>query len=269
MGVHLNELFDIKGKVAIVTGSSGGLGLQMAEGLAEAGASLVIASRRKDVCERICGDFRKKYGIEALPVKLDVTSEEDVRSAVEKTVARFGRIDILVNNVGKANVKETLETSMAEWKQIMDINVGSMFLCCREVGKHLIEKKYGKIINIASVYGMRGSDWRNYVKPEMVRELLSYSVSKGAVINLTRELAVNWARYNITVNTLTPGCFLTEETKKFCDDYTINKLRDRFPLGRWGEDDDLKGAVVFLASNASKYVTGQNLIVDGGWSAWT
>ena len=103
----------------------------------------------------------------------------------------------------------------------------------------------------------------------MVRELLSYSVSKGAVINFTRELAVNWARYSITVNTLTPGCFLTEETKRFCDDYTINKLRDRFPLGRWGEDDDLKGAAVFLASNASKYVTGQNLIVDGGWSAWT
>jgi NAD(P)-dependent dehydrogenase (short-subunit alcohol dehydrogenase family) len=267
--MHLTELFDLKGRVAVVTGSSSGLGLQMAEGLAEAGASLVIASRRIDVCESVSEKLRKEHGTEAMAVKMDVTREDEVVSGVEKTVARFGKIDILVNNVGKANIKETLRTSLSEWKQIMDINVGSMFLCCREAGKHMIESRYGKIINIASVYGMRGSDWRNYVKPEMVRELLSYSASKGAVINFTRELAVNWARYNITVNTLSPGCFLTEETKKFCDDYTINKLRDRFPLGRWGEDDDLKGAVVFLASNASKYVTGQNLIVDGGWSAWT
>ena len=267
--MHSAELFDIKGRVALITGSSSGLGLQMAEGLAEAGASLVIASRRMEVCERVSGELSKKHGIEAIAVKMDVTSEEDVVSAVEKTVGYFGKIDILVNNVGKANVKKTLETSLSEWKQIMDINVASMFLCCREAGKYMIKSRYGKIINIASVYGIRGSDWRNYVKPEMVRELLSYSTSKGAVINFTRELAVNWARYNITVNTLTPGCFLTEETKKFCDDYTIKKLRDRFPLGRWGEDDDLKGAVIFLASNASKYVTAQNIIVDGGWSAWT
>jgi gluconate 5-dehydrogenase len=267
--MHLAELFDLKGKVALVTGSSSGLGLQMAEGLAEAGASLVIASRRIDVCKNVSGELRKEHGIEAIGLKMDVTSEKDVVSAVEKTVSHFGKIDILVNNVGKANVKETLKTSLSEWKQIMDTNVSSMFLCCREAGKHMIKNRYGKIINISSVYGMRGSDWRNYAKPEMVRELLSYSTSKGAVINFTKELAVNWARYNITVNTLTPGCFLTEETKKFCDDYTIKKLQDRFPLGRWGTDDDLKGAVVFLASNASKYVTGQNLIVDGGWSAWT
>jgi gluconate 5-dehydrogenase len=132
----------------------------------------------------------------------------------------------------------------------------------------MIEAKYGKIINIASAYGIRGSDWRNYVTPEKTRELLSYSTSKGAVVNFTRELAVNWGRYNITVNTLSPGCFMTEETVKFVDEYTKNKLEYRFPLGRWGEDDDLKGAAVFLASDASKYVTGQNIVVDGGWTAW-
>jgi gluconate 5-dehydrogenase len=268
MKMHVDELFDIRGKVAMVTGGSSGLGLQMAEGLAEAGANMVIGSRRRELCERVSRDLRRKHGIEAIAVKLDVTNEEDVRDAVEKRVEHFEKIDILVNNVGKANIKETLSTSLAEWNQIMVTNVSSMFLCCREAGKHMIKRKSGRIINIASVYGMRGSDWRNYVLPEKVRELLSYSASKGAVINITRELAVNWARYNIAVNTITPGCFLTEETRRFCDEYTINKLCSRFPMARWGEGDDLKGAVVFLASETSKYITGQNLVVDGGWSCW-
>lgn len=137
----------------------------------------------------------------------------------------------------------------------------------------MIARRYGKIINIASVYGIRGVDPRNYIKPsEMVpgknRESLSYSASKGGVINFTKDLAVNWAKYNITVNSISPGPFFTDATKEYTNDYVKKKLSNRIPKGRWGTDDDLKGAIVFLASNASNYVTGQNIVVDGGWSSW-
>jgi NAD(P)-dependent dehydrogenase (short-subunit alcohol dehydrogenase family) len=266
--MRIKELFDLKNRVAIITGSSSGLGYHMAEGLADAGSDVVIAARRYDLCRKIADDFHTKFEVDVLALNVDVTQEEDIANMVGQTVDHFGKIDILVNNVGKAHIKETQKTSLSEWNEILALNVNSMFLCSREVGNHMIEKGYGKIINIASVYGIRGIDWRNYVTPEKTRELLSYSTSKGAVINFTRDLAVNWARYNITVNTISPGCFFTEETRRFTDDYTIDKLKYRFPLGRWGDNDDLKGAVVFLASDASKYVTGHNLVVDGGWSAW-
>jgi NAD(P)-dependent dehydrogenase (short-subunit alcohol dehydrogenase family) len=266
--MNVKELFDLNGRIAVVTGSSSGLGYQMAEGLAESGAAVVIASRRYELCRKVAEELVTRCGVRTLAVKADVTREEEVARLVRETVDRFGRIDILVNNVGRANIKETMETSTAEWDEILRLNVGSMFLCCREAGRHMIRNRYGKIVNISSVYGIRGIDWRNYVQPERVRELLSYSTSKGAVINFTRDLAVNWARYNITVNAISPGCFFTEETRTFTDEYTIDKLKSRFPLGRWGEDDDLKGAVVYLSSDASKYMTGQNLVVDGGWSSW-
>jgi gluconate 5-dehydrogenase len=266
--MRTDELFDIKNHVAIVTGSSSGLGYQMALGLAEAGAHVVVTARRLDLCRSICDDFQKRLGVDALPVRADVTREEDVRGLVETTLERFGKIDILVNNVGRALIKATLATTLDEWKEIMGLNVDSMFLCCREVGRHMIGRKYGKIINISSVYGFRGSDWRNYVDVEKERDSLSYFASKGAVIMFTRELASNWGRYNINVNAISPGCFFTDATRSFSDQRTIEKLRSRFPLGRWGEDDDLKGAVVFLASRASKYMTGHNLVVDGGWTSW-
>ncbi len=266
--MHVDELFDIKDNVAIVTGSSSGLGYQMASGLAEAGANVVVTARRFDLCQSICDDFKNRLGVDALPVRADAAREEDIVSLVEKTLKHFGKIDVLVNNVGRAQIKATLCTTLDEWKEIMELNVNSMFLCCREVGRHMIERKHGKIINISSVYGFRGSDWRNYVPQEKERDALSYFASKGAVIMLTRELASNWGRYNINVNAISPGCFFTEATRAFSDQGTIEKLRSRFPLGRWGEEDDLKGAVVFLASRASKYITGHNLVVDGGWTAW-
>jgi NAD(P)-dependent dehydrogenase (short-subunit alcohol dehydrogenase family) len=262
------KLFDLKGSVALVTGSSTGLGYQMAEGLAEVGCNVVISSRRYKKCLEISKEFVSRYKIDSIAIQADVHNEEDIIKMVDEIISHYGKIDILVNNVGGAYIKNSIETTMEEWQQQISLNLSSVFICCREAGKHMIKKRYGKIINIASVYGSRGRDWRYYVKPEDTNESLSYCASKGGVINLTKDLAVNWAKYNITVNSISPGAFHTEATKKFCDEYTINKLSERNPMGRWGEEDDLKGAIVFLASNASKYVTGHNLVVDGGWSAW-
>jgi len=270
--VSVKELFNLRGSVAIVTGGRTGLGLQMATGLAEAGANLVIASRNYEKCKEVSKMIKERHDVEAIALSSDVTKETDIINLINETIEYFDKLDILVNNAGGAIISDTLYTELSDWKYIMDLNVTSIFLCCREAGKYMVKRGYGKIINIASVYGLRGSDQRNYVdssklKPGHNRESLSFTASKGAVINLTRDLAVDWAKHNITINAISPGAFLTEATRTL-DDYCKEKITYRIPMGRWGSDDDLKGAVVFLASNASKYVTGHNLIVDGGWTSW-
>jgi len=262
------KLFDLKGKVAIVTGGVSGLGHQMAEGMAEFGADLVIASRREKKCREVCKSFSSKYGIDAVAMKLDVLNESDIIRLINNTIDHFGKIDILMNNVGCAVISDTVDTSTEDWKKIFDLNVTSTFVGCREAGKHMIDRGYGKIINIASVYGFIGSDPRNYVETGEPREALSYSSSKGAIVNLTRELAVNWIKYGITVNAISPGAFETEATKEMLSDYCRERFNYIIPAGRMGSEDDLKGAAVFLASDASKYVIGQNITVDGGWSVW-
>jgi len=269
--MNVRELFNLSDSVAIVTGGSSGIGLQLAEGLAEAGSNLVITSRNINKCENVCKDFMARYKGDALPIRSDVTKEEDVINLIQKTIKHYGKLDIRVNNVGNpADVprSDTISTTLKDWHHVVDLNLTSTFLTCREAGKLMIKQKYGKIINIGSVYGIRGCDWRNYVDVDKTLELLHYSSSKGAIVSLTRDLAVNWARYNITVNMITPSVFLSEGVKDFVDDDLKQKIKYRIPVGRWGEDDDLKGAVVFLASKASKYVTGHNLVVDGGWSCW-
>ena len=267
----LRELFDLKGKTAIITGGRTGIGFQAATALAEAGCRLTIAD--KEPPQQSCKILEEEYDVEMLPLKLDVTVEKDVRKMIDETISQFGRLDILVNNAGGAIISDTLETCLSDWNKIIELNVTSIFLCCREAGKYMVEQKYGKIVNIASVYGIRGTDPRNYVPPENIkpgksRESLSFTASKGAVVNLTRDLAVNWARNNITVNSVSPGAFITETTKKLMDKYCMDKITERIPIRRWGIGDDLKGTFIFLASDASKYITGHNLVVDGGWTAW-
>lgn len=262
------KLFDLKGRVAVVTGGVSGLGHQMAEGLAEFGADLVIASRREKKCMEVCKKFISEYGTDAIAMKLDVTKEEDIINLISGTIDHYGKIDILVNNVGGAIISDTVSTRTEDWKHIFDLNVTSTFICCREAGKHMIKNKYGKIINIASVYGFIGSDSRNYMDTGEPREALSYSASKGAIVNLTRDLAANWAKYGITVNAISPGAFETEATKDMLSDYCKKRFNYIIPLGRIGLGDDLKGAAVLLASDASKYIVGQNIVVDGGWSVW-
>jgi NAD(P)-dependent dehydrogenase (short-subunit alcohol dehydrogenase family) len=273
--MDVRTLFDLKGNVAVVTGGASGLGFQMATALAEAGADLVIGSRRGDLCRSVCERMEATHKVKALAIQTDVTKEGDVVRLVGGAIERFGKIDILVNNVGGSIIRDTMSTSLAEWQSIVDLNLTSAFLCCREAGQHMRERKYGKIINIASVYGIMAADWRNYVKPENTGyELLSYCSTKGALVNFTRDMAANWAKYNINVNAISPGGFLTEQSGRSGNadqidaEYSRKKFFNAVPMGRFGDEDDLKGAVVYLASRASKYVTGHNLVVDGGWSIW-
>ena len=266
--MNVNELYNLKNKVAIVTGATTGLGIQFATALAEAKANVVIASRRYDRCKKFSNELKKKYNIDSMGVELDVTKEEDVERLVKEVVDHFGRIDIIVNNSGIVKIEDSLDINILDWKQVIDTNLNGLFLCCKHVGKQMIKQNYGKIVNIASVYSIRGRDWRNYVTPEKVNTTFSYSASKGGVAMLTRDMAADLAKHNITVNAISPGAFMTEMTEKYCDKYTIDKLTYRIPVGRWGNDDDLKGILVFLSSDASKYVIGQNIVVDGGLISW-
>lgn len=266
--VYAKELFNLKGRVAVVTGGVSGLGNQMARGLAEFGADLVIASRREKKCREVCKDISSKYGVKAISMKLDVLKEEDIVNLISNIISHFGKIDILVNNVGGGPISDTISTKTKDWKQVFDLNVTSTFISCREAGKHMIQRKYGKIINIASVLGFIGSDPRDYIDTGESWELLSYTASKGAIVNLTRDLAVNWIKHGINVNAISPGLFETDGTKEMLTDYCRKRFNYLIPSGRMGMDDDLKGAAVFLASDASKYMVGQNIVVDGGWSVW-
>jgi NAD(P)-dependent dehydrogenase (short-subunit alcohol dehydrogenase family) len=267
--MKVSELFNLKNKIAIVTGGTTGLGLQHVTALAEAGVNIVIASIGKELCESVSERIKREFQVDSLPIDFDITKEKDVELLVKKTIDYFGRIDILVNNAGIVNIENSADIDLSGWKKVIDVNLNGLFLCCKHVGQQMIKQKYGKIINIASAYSLRGRDWRNYVPaPDKVNTTFSYSASKGGVSMFTKDLSVDWAKYNITVNAISPGCFMTEMTEIFCDKTTIDKLTYRIPMGRWGKDDDLKGATIFLASDASKYVTGQNIVVDGGWTVW-
>ena len=267
--MHTKDLFSLTGKVAIVTGGGSGLGWQMTQGLAEAGANIVIASRRYELCRERAGEIEERTGVKAIGVKVDITQEDEVSKMAETVIGEMGRIDILVNNAGIGKVIPVLETSLNDWHRVFSVNVDGTFLCCKAVGKYLIQSRKGKIINIASVYGLAGVDGSVYTgsRDEDFEEL-SYTASKGALINLTRDLAASWAKHNINVNAIVPGGFKTEADKELWERGLEKRWCARTPLGRVGGEDDLKGAVVFLASDASNYVTGHSLVVDGGWLAW-
>lgn len=269
--MRIQELFDLHGRTAFVTGGGSGLGYQMARGLAEAGSAVVLASRRGELCQAKAKTIQDDLGAEAMGLKMDVTKEEDVNKALAHTVSSFGHLDILVNNAGIGLYKPIIETTGDEWNSIMDVNVTGAFYCCRAAGRHMIPRRYGKIINIGSIYGTIGMDGRFYRPGEEPAENVVYVASKGGMVNFTRGLATAWARHNINVNCISPGGFIVEIFEAVHGPW-VRKLEvewnKRTPLGRMGAEDDLKGAVVYLASEASKYVTGQNLIVDGGWTVW-
>lgn len=256
--MKLPEMFDLKGRTAIVTGASSGLGVTFAHALAEAGANLEITARRLDKLNQVA------TGLEAIARKVrvfqcDVSEETQVKSLVSDTVRTFGRVDILVNNAGVAALSPATEMSLDEWNKVVSINLTGTFLCAREVAKQMIKQRAGKIINIASIYGAVGD----------VFPASPYYATKGAVVNLTRDLAVEWAPFNINVNAIAPGFFPSEMTEGiFRDPHYLEYINKQTPLGRTGNPDDLKGAVVYLASPASDYVTGQTIFVDGGWTAW-
>ena len=256
----LAELFDLRGRVALVTGGGRGLGEQIALGLAQAGASVALGSRDREACEEVARELAESHGVRTLALRLDVTSEEEVRAALDETELTLGPVDLLVNNAGTSWGAPAAEMPLEAWHRVMETNATGAFLCSREVGRRLIERAApGAILNIASVAGLKGS-------PPEVLDAAGYAASKGALIALTRDLAVKWARHGIRVNALAPGYFPTKMTAGLLAQ-AERMISHAVPLGRVGGDDELMGAALFLLSPAGGYVTGQVLPVDGGMTA--
>jgi len=250
------EKMSLKGKVGIVTGASRGLGKGIAIGLAQAGADLAITSRELKKIERVAEEI-KNWGGEILPLQVDVTVKEDIDRMVKKTMERFGKIDFLFNNAGRITRVPSEEFSEEDWDEEINVNLKATFLCCQAVGRVMIKQKRGKIINISSVASFIGG-----------KNIPAYAASKGGVSQLTKSLASDWAKYDIRVNAIGPGYFVTDFTEALRrDPERFSAINARIPLGRWGEPEDLAGIAVFLASDASDYITGQTIFVDGGWLA--
>jgi NAD(P)-dependent dehydrogenase (short-subunit alcohol dehydrogenase family) len=255
--VNTKKLFDLSGRVALVTGGSIGLGRQMAEGLAEMGANVVLCARKKERCEEAAQELRQ-LGVKTLALGCDVKNPDQVQEVVRETMAQFARIDILVNNAGTSWGAPVEEMRLEHWNKVLETNLTGTFLFSQAAGKFMVQQRRGKIINIASVAGLRGAP------PEF--QAIGYHASKGGVIAFTKDLACKWGVHNIQVNAIAPGWFPTHMSQ-----VVIEKNREAFlkkiPLGRFGSDHDLKGAAVFLASDASDFVTGHVLVVDGGQTA--
>jgi NAD(P)-dependent dehydrogenase (short-subunit alcohol dehydrogenase family) len=250
---------NLEGRVSVVTGGATGLGLQMATALAEAGSNIVVCSRKAENCEQAAAGL-EKLGVKALGLAADVTEPAQVEAVKDATLKKFGRVDVLINNAGKAWVAPAEELPLERWEQIMDLNVAAPFLCSQVFGREMIKAKRGKIINIASIAGLQGRNPKAY-------DSIVYSTSKGALVNFTRDLAVKWAGHNIQVNCICPGFFVTPINRKLFERNPEPILRE-IPLGRTGGDNDLKGIAVLLASDASNFMTGAIIPVDGGTIAW-
>jgi gluconate 5-dehydrogenase len=253
--MSVRKLFDLSGKVALVTGGSRGLGLQIAEALGEMGARVAITARKQDELDEASARLRGQ-GVEVLTVAGDLSRLEGIPRMVDPVLARFGTIDVLVNNAGTTWGAPAEDYPVEAWRKVMGLNVDALFFLSQEVARRsFIPKRAGKIVNVSSVTAFGGNP------PEL--QAVAYNTSKAAVLNLTRALAAEWGRYGINVNAICPGFFPSKMTKGILEriDRTIVA---RTPLLRLGGDEDLKGAAVFLASEASRHVTGQYLVVDGG-----
>jgi gluconate 5-dehydrogenase len=257
--VRIQELFDLGGKVAVVTGGGSGLGRQMAEALAEAGADLVLCARNAERCEEAAAEL-SRTGVRAVGMGCDVRDPAQVEHVVRRTVDELGRVDILVNNAGTAWGAPPEDMPLEGWQKVIDVNLTGSFLFAQSVGRALIDQgEGGKIVNVASVAAFRGA-------PQQAMNAIPYNTSKGGLISFTIDLAVKWAPHGINVNAIAPGWFPTEMSGSTLD-AAGDRLLQRIPLGRYGGPDDLKGAVVFLASAASAYITGATIVVDGGQMA--
>lgn len=251
-------MFDLTGRVAVVTGASSGLGSQMALGFAKQGADLVIMARRLNRLEDMAEKVRA-YGVRCLPIQCDVTDTDAVNKAAKEAVEYFGKVDILVNNAGASRNAGVLEMDDEDWNFTLQADLTSVFKVTRAFAKNMAQNKYGRIINIASIYGQVGNT---------AMDTVAYHSSKGGVVNFTRAVAAELAKYNITCNTISPGYFETELTRDTLNTAAFTEfMQATVPLRRYGREGELNPAAIFLASDEASYITGQNIKVDGGYTS--
>ncbi len=254
----MNDLFHLTNKKAIVTGASSGLGVQFAKALARYGADVAILARRKERLEKLAEEIQS-MGRKCIPIQCDVTVESQIQQAVEQVEQEFGKIDILVNNAGVVSAYPTEDLPLDEWNRIIQTNLTGVFLMAKHVAQVMKKHGTGSIINISSIAGFVSFEGMS---------VAAYGASKGGVVNLTRYLASEWGKYGIRVNSIAPGFFPSEMTQAFVDDPNmLAYIKSRTALDRWGKDGELDGLLIYLASDASSYTTGQNIAVDGGWLA--
>ena len=256
VGLTVREQFDLTDRKAIVVGAGGGIGRELCNALAEMGADVALVDNNRESIEKVARELRK-YGKQCLIIKSDITKANDVKNMVNRVLSKWKRIDILVNCAGVAYHAPAEAMSEEEWDRVMDVNLKGTFLCCKAVSRNMIANRRGKIINIASMSG------RIVNRPQLQ---CSYNASKAGVVMLTRSLAAEWAKYNINVNSISPGYILTEMTKKISQYHAL--WRKLTPMKRLGKPSELKGTVVYLASEASNLMTGHDLIVDAGYTLW-
>lgn len=256
--MNVLSMLDLKGETAIVTGGGQGLGKQMALALAEAGADVLVAQRRVEVAEKVAEEIRS-LGRDSMAVKVDVSNAADVDGMVKAAMDRFGKIDILINNAGIGQAVWALNMSEEDWDRMMDIHVKGTFLCCQKVAREMVKKKKGSIVNISSMSAVIAN------RPQGQSH---YNTAKAAISHLTKSLATEWTRYNIRVNAIAPGYMVTSLTAGGLAAEVGKEWLAMTPMGRAGEPHEIKGAALFLASEASSYFTGSILIMDGGYTCW-
>ena len=264
--MKMNNIFDLSDSVIVLTGASGLLGTEYAHGLSQAGANLVLADLNYEKCKKLSKNLTRLYNTTSLPLKVDVTDPTSVKNMVKETTNKFSKINVLVNNAifseMNSNKISFEKFPLDIWQKGLDVNLNGMFLCSQECGKQMKKQKSGNIINIGSIYGLVGPDQRIYGKTKIVKSAM-YSVTKSAVLNFTRYLAAYWSGTGIRVNTLSLGGVKENQDPIFKKNYS-----NRTMIGRMAKKDEYVGALIFLSSNASSYMTGSNLIIDGGWTAW-